>query len=73
MILPKSKKGNGIREIKVNDSVIKDPVKICNKFNEFFVAIGSNLAKNIPSEEENHQEFFNSVLTQTGNILDVQV
>jgi len=37
--------GDGIREIKVNDSIIKDPVKMCNKFNEFFVRIGSNLAK----------------------------
>jgi len=72
IILPKAKKGDGIREIKVSDSVIKDSVKICNTFNEFFVGIESNLAENIPSVAGNHREFISSVLTQTGNLICLQ-
>jgi len=39
----------------------------------FFVGTGSNLAKNIPSVEGNNREFFNSVLTQTGNSIFLQL
>jgi len=44
-ILPKSPKRDSIREIKINSDVIIDLLTICNKFNQYFTCIGSNLAK----------------------------
>jgi len=48
-ILPKSSKCDSIREVKINNDVITDPLTICNTFNQYFKCIGSNLAKKNPA------------------------
>ena len=48
-ILPRSSKCDSIREVQINNDVITDPLTICNKFNQYFTCIGSNLAKKNPA------------------------
>jgi len=38
-------KNESIREIKIDDTVVCDPRQICNKFNQHFAGMESNLAK----------------------------
>jgi len=43
----KTKKKNFPVELDTHDGIIKDPQKICNEMNNFFVNIGKNLANSI--------------------------
>jgi hypothetical protein len=43
-----------IKEIKVGSTVIRDSIAIASKFNDYFINIGSNLAKKLPHESGNH-------------------
>ena len=47
LLCKSSKKSNPIKELKVGNRIITDTNEICNSFNDFFVNIGPNLAKNI--------------------------
>ena len=38
-----------VKEILSNDQIVNDPIDIANKFNEFFINVGPNLASKIPS------------------------
>jgi hypothetical protein len=40
-----------------NGIKINDPIKVCNKFNEFFVGVGSSLASKIPDVNINPMQF----------------
>ena len=66
-ILPKSAKRDSICEIKINDDVITDPLTICNKFNQYFTCVGSNLAKKIPHTEGSHRDFVSSIVKSTSS------
>ncbi|MFZ2538568.1 MAG: hypothetical protein WAX04_06660, partial [Oscillospiraceae bacterium] len=46
-----------INEVNVNDSIIKDPQTITEKFNKFFSNVGSDLAAKIPSCNKKPTEF----------------
>ena len=49
-----SKKSNPIKQLKINNNIIKDSNRICNYFNDFFVNIGPNLALNIKPTKDIH-------------------
>jgi hypothetical protein len=48
---------NTITQIKSNDSIIDEPEEIANKFNEFFVNVGPDLAKEIPPSNKRPSDF----------------
>lgn len=43
----KKSKFNDAQSFSYNDTVINDPIEIAEKFNEYFVKIGSNISKNV--------------------------
>ena len=68
-------KSSNIQEVKINNTIISDPVEMANSFNTFFSEIGENISTSIPetrakpenfnNEEENHNiyDFSFSVVT----------
>jgi retron-type reverse transcriptase len=46
---------------KLHDSHISDPQIIANNFNSYFVNIGSDLARNIPSTDTNFHQLLNNI------------
>ena len=57
MIINKRKSKPLCKEFKCNGETIKDDVKISNKFNNFFVNVGSSLASGIPPSTKNATDF----------------
>ena len=55
---------NAIAQIKSNDAIIDEPEEMANKFNEFFVNVGPDLAKKIPPSSKRPTDFLK------GNFLD---
>ena len=61
-----SKKSNAIKEIKIQNETISDSKDICNRFNEFFINIGPNLALNIkPSKNVNYKSYLKKVVSSS--------
>ena len=59
-----SRASNPIKELKINDKIIHDVHDICDKFNDFFVNIGPNLAANIkPSSNIKYTSFLKRIIT----------
>ena len=71
---------NTINKLKVGNIAITDPLAIAEKFNDFFVNIGSNLVKQIPQSTKTPNDFLmgdycNSMFfapTTTEEILDIR-
>ena len=57
MIINKRKSKLLCKEFKCNGETITDDVKISNKFNNFFVNVGSSLASGIPPSTKNATDF----------------
>ena len=41
---------NPIKEMKINNKIVTDPMTIANKFNTVFANIGANLANKFPMQ-----------------------
>lgn len=50
---------NTIDELSINGKLSKDKLKIANKFNDYFVNVGSDLAKKIPKAAGNYANYMN--------------
>ena len=46
---------NLIKEMKINNKIITDPMTIANEFNKFFTNIGPNLANGISNADGIYQ------------------
>ena len=59
-VINKGRVSNDNCSFLVSNALTNDPVKIVNRFNEFFVNIGCDLAKNIPPSTKNIKDFLPS-------------
>jgi len=57
-VINNNSKSDDIREIRLNsNSTVTDPVHIANKFNEYFVNVGKDLARKIPEVEGSYYDY----------------
>jgi hypothetical protein len=54
-----------VTEVLSGTNIIKNPIDIANKFNEYFTHIGPNLARKIPVVTGNHLDSLSSVMSST--------
>ena len=54
-----------ISKINSVDLILKDESQIANKFNKYFISIGSTLASKIPQNDGNHLEFITNDISNT--------
>ena len=57
-IINKRKYRSAVQEFDSNGTIIKDGEQIANKFNKFFVNVGSNLSRAIPKSNNDPRNFF---------------
>ena len=55
-------------KIIVNNNSITDPKEMANNFNTFFAAIGHQLEQQIPSNQNEYDEYINDYLQNTSNV-----
>ena len=65
-----SVKSKAPKEVLIDDTTITDPLVMANKFNEYFVNIGKNLAENIPRSEGNIEKY---VIENLSNVFSMMV
>lgn len=62
-------KSNDITEICDSSTIINDPEKIVNKFNDFFVNVGKSLANKIPATDGNYRDYLkHNILEHSGSL-----
>jgi hypothetical protein len=76
-ITSRSRNNYSIDEIVYNNSIISDPKQIANKFNNFFINIGPDLAKKITPVSENFGKFLppkntNSIFLKPTDNLEIK-
>ena len=56
-IMGKKRDHKSIQELQVDNNIIDDQQQIANKFNDFFINVGPNLAKKIPGSNKSVSEY----------------
>ena len=56
-IMGKKRDHKSIQELHVDNNIISDQQQIANKFNDFFINVGPNLAKKIPGSNKSVSDY----------------
>ena len=56
-IINHKKQSASCSRFKINDVITSDKKRICNGFNDFYINVGSNLAKKIPDSDKTPKDF----------------